>query len=68
MKIITTVTGEPYESFQVDMDHVGEFHNPESGQWDAVPATFIARPIMHLGRLGEPTVLYGIDVRKVTIV
>lgn len=67
MRIITTMTGEPFESYQVDLDHVGEFYSREDSDWTAIPATFVARPIMHRGMLGEPTVLYGIDVREVRV-
>jgi hypothetical protein len=67
-QIIVTVTGHLFESFRVEDEHVGEFQNDESGDWDAIPSTFLGRAIGHRGRLSNrPTVLYGIDVRGVNI-
>lgn len=68
MKQITvTMTGEPFESYNVDPAYFPEFKNDESGEWDATPAVFVGRPIMHRGMIGPATVLFGIDVRKVTM-
>lgn len=65
--IIVTVTGQPFESYHVDMRYFDEFKNDESGEWDAIPGVFVGRPIMHRGQVGDATILYGIDVRKVTM-
>lgn len=68
MKTITvTMTGEAFESYSVDGDYFPEFKNDESGEWDAIPAVFVGRPIMHRGMLGPAMPLFGIDVRKVTM-
>lgn len=68
MKTITvTMTGEAFESYSVDGAYFPEFKNDESGEWDAIPAVFVGRPIMHRGQVGDATILYGLDVRKVTM-
>lgn len=64
-RITVTMTGEPFESYNVDGAYFPEFQNSESGDWDATPAVFVGRPIMHMGKIGPATILYGIDVRAI---
>ena len=64
MRIVVTMSnGKVYEIAHKDFN---QFHNPESGEYDAIPSFFFGWEHLPNGQVSkEATSLFGMDVRRV---